>query len=88
MSVSIEALAMAGANYEDFNMNLKDLRSPPPHLQVDAFKEDMRLFSTNFCSSNGKPEKKPIMRKLGLIEAFLKNMIKMILKKFFLSLRK
>ncbi|POO03966.1 hypothetical protein TorRG33x02_002700 [Trema orientale] len=99
MSVSIEALAMFGSNYADLQLNSKDLEAPPPHLRVEAFKRDMHLFSTNFCSSDfckqevifskdGKIEEKPIMRKLRLIEASVKNMIKIILNKLILVLRK
>ncbi|KAL8472136.1 hypothetical protein ACS0TY_029378 [Phlomoides rotata] len=32
MSISIEALAMAAADYTKYNLNLNELELPPPHL--------------------------------------------------------
>ncbi|PQM40547.1 hypothetical protein Pyn_24513 [Prunus yedoensis var. nudiflora] len=56
MSSSIEALAMAGANYLECNIDLKELekkdQEPPPcHLQAETFERDIEYLSSLTLSS-------------------------------------
>lgn len=43
MSVSIEALAMAGANYLDYAMEAKERETPPAHLLAEEEEERQEI---------------------------------------------
>lgn len=51
MYVPIEALAMADADYMECNIKIDDLEcdsTTPSHLQFEAFKKDIFLFSSSY----------------------------------------
>ncbi|KAB2628954.1 monoacylglycerol lipase ABHD6-like [Pyrus ussuriensis x Pyrus communis] len=60
MPPSIEALAMAGADYLEYGITLNELdrQSQPSHLLVDAYRSDIDIFnSLSQCSSSSHSRK-------------------------------
>ncbi|KAM1427515.1 hypothetical protein FF1_019678 [Malus domestica] len=63
MPPSIEALAMAGADYLKCGITLKELdrndsESPPSHLLVDAYQSDMDFLNSLIQSPSNSPSQK------------------------------